>query len=78
MKTKVLKKAPLKQNKNRGRKKTLGCGASLRFKNSACRSSSTASYFCQNCVNQSIVKVKTGLWQCKKCKITIAGNAYSC
>ncbi len=33
-------------------------------------------HVCPQCGNQSIQRISTGIWQCKKCNHTFAGGAY--
>ncbi|KAK3378443.1 ribosomal L37ae protein family-domain-containing protein [Podospora didyma] len=51
-------------------------GASLRKQIKRLEITQSARYVCAFCGKKSVKRVATGIWECRRCKKTLAGGAY--
>ena len=58
------------------RRVLLGAGT-IRNNHTFYRSASKSKYKCINCENETLTRLRAGIWSCKTCKIEITGNAYT-
>ncbi len=57
--------------------RTAKYGVSVRNRVDAIKKLRAVKYTCPRCKRKSIKRLASGIWECKKCGLKIADNAYS-
>lgn len=55
---------------------TRGGGARIRTLHQRYRFKQKQTYKCENCLSMSLIRLRSGIWTCKTCKVKCAGGAY--
>ena len=67
----------VKKNKNkRFRTVTRGGGVKIRILHQLYRSKQKQQHKCEMCLNQTLIRLRSGIWNCKTCNHKITGGAY--